>query len=251
MNSFIKIPFLKRLIPSIIKKYAFYFSDYEREINHEGILFNLDIRHLIDRTFYINREYEEQSFQNLVDVINDQSSEYFLDVGACWGIYSLRLAKKFDKLKIKAIDPIKKNINRINESINKNKLSNIEVFHTAVGDNNGTILLGSNSDWSPNYKINEEDTEVTEQSLIKPLDDLFNLKDHKIVMKIDVEGFEFEMLSGAKEILKNNQSYLQIEIRYENYDKIEKLLNEIGYYNYKGTKPYKPNTYADCNFQNY
>ena len=180
MNSFIKIPFLKRLIPSIIKKYAFYFSYYEREISHEGILFNLDIRHLIDRTFYINREYEEQSFQNLVDVINDQSSEYFLDVGACWGIYSLRLAKKFDKLKIKAIDPIKKNINRINESINKNKFSNIEVFHTAVGDNNGTILLGSNSDWSPNYKINEEDTEVTEQSLIKPLDDLFNLKDHKI-----------------------------------------------------------------------
>ena len=32
---------------------------------------------------------------------------------------------------------------------------------------------------------------------------------------------------------------------------IEKLLNEIGYYNYKGTKPHKPNTYADCNFQNY
>ena len=106
MNSFIKIPLLKRLIPSIIKKYAFYFSDYEREISHEGILFNLDIRHLIDRTFYINREYEEQSFQNLVDVINDQSSEYFLDVGACWGIYSLRLEKKFDKLKIKEIDTI-------------------------------------------------------------------------------------------------------------------------------------------------
>ena len=59
------------------------------------------------------------------------------------------------------------------------------------------------------------------------------------------------MLSGAKEILKNNQSYLQIEIRYENYDKIEKLLNEIGYYNHKGIKPQKPNSYADCNFQNY
>ena len=70
-------------------------------------------------------------------------------------------------------------------------------------------------------------------------------------MKIDVEGFEFEMLSGAKEILKNNQCYLQIEIRYENYDKIEKLLNEIGYYNHKGTKPHEPNTYLDCNFQNY
>lgn len=238
-------------MPSIIKKYAFYFTDYKREISHEGILFNLDIRHLIDRTFYINRKYEEQNFKNLVDVISDQKPEYFLDVGACWGIYSLRLAKKFDELKIKAIDPIKKNINRINESINKNKFSNIEVFHTAVGDTNGKILLGSNSDWSPNYKINEEDMVVKEESLIKPLDDIFNFKDRKIVMKIDVEGFEFEMLSGSKKILTNNKSYLQIEIRYENYDKIEKLLNELGYYNYKGTKPYKPDTYVDCSFQNY
>ena len=30
-----------------------------------------------------------------------------------------------------------------------------------------------------------------------------------------------------------------------------KLLNEIGYYNHKGIKPQKPNSYADCNFQNY
>ena len=251
MNLLSKIPFMKRLIPSIVKRYAFYFSDYEREINHEGIIFDLDIRHLIDRTFYINRKYEEENFQDLVDIIKNENSDYFFDVGACWGIYSLRLAKKFNNLNIKAIEPIKRNVQRINNSINKNNFTNIQVFHTAAGDQNGAIELGSNSEWSPNYKINETNVEVTEQSSIKILDDLFDLDNQKIVMKIDVEGFEFEMLSGAKETLKNNQSYLQIEIRYENYDKIEKLLNEIGYYNYNGTKPHKPNTYTDCNFQNY
>ena len=251
MNFFLQIPFLKRLIPSIIKRYAFHFSDYEREINYEGIIFNLDIRHLIDRTFYINREYEEKNFQDLVNVITNQSPGYFFDVGACWGIYSLRLAKKFNNLKIKAIEPIKRNVQRINNSIDKNNFANIQVFHTAVGDQNGAVELGSNSEWSPNYKINETNVEVTEQSSIKILDDLFDLDNQKIVMKIDVEGFEFEALSGAKKILTNNKCYLQIEIRYENYDQVEKLLNEFGYNNSTGIKPLIVNDYEDCIFKNY
>ena len=251
MNIFSKIPFIKRLIPSIIKRFAFSFSNYEREINHEGIVFNLDIRHLIDRTFYINREYEEKNFQNLVTVITSQSPGYFFDVGACWGIYSLRLAKKFNNLKIKAIEPIKRNVQRINNSIDKNNFTNIQVFHTAVGDQNGAIELGSNSEWSPNYKINETNVEVTEQSSIKILDDLFDLDNQKIVMKIDVEGFEFEALKGAKKILTNNKCYLQIEIRYENYDQVEKLLNDFGYNNSTGVKPLIANDYEDCIFKNY
>tara|TARA_B100001029_G_scaffold179146_1_gene187684 strand:+ start:1559 stop:2287 length:729 start_codon:yes stop_codon:yes gene_type:complete len=242
---------MKRLIPSIIKRYAFYFSDYEREITYEGIVFNLDIRHLIDRTFYINKEYEEENFQNLVQVITDESPGYFIDIGACWGIYSLRLAKKFNDLKIKSVEPIKKNVNRIRDSIHKNSLTNIEVYHTAVGDKNGTILLGSNNDWSPNYKINEENIEITEQSQIQTLDGLFNLADQTIVMKIDVEGFEFEALKGAKKILKENKCYLQIEIRYENYDKVEKILNELSYTNESGMRPQLKDHYADCIFKNY
>ncbi len=251
MNFFLQIPFMKRLIPSIIKRYAFYFSDYEREVHYEGIVFNLDIRHLIDRIFYLNGEYEEKSFKNLVDVINDQSPGYFIDVGACWGIYSLRLAKKFNNLKIIAIDPIKKNVHRIHDSINKNNFTNIEVYHTAVGDKEGEILLGSNNDWSPNYKINEENVAITEQSKIQTLDSLFNLTNQTIVMKIDVEGFELEAINGATKILKQNKCYLQIEIRYENYDKVEKLLQELAYVNESGVRPQLKDHYADCVFKNY
>ena len=50
------------------------------------------------KTFYINRKYEEENFQDLVDIIKNENSDYFFDVGACWGIYSLRLAKKFNNL---------------------------------------------------------------------------------------------------------------------------------------------------------
>ncbi|MDC0032890.1 FkbM family methyltransferase [Pelagibacteraceae bacterium] len=251
MNIFSKIPFFKRLIPSVLKRYAFAFSDYQREINHEDIIFNLDIRYLIDRSFYINREYEEKYFWDLVNEITKENSGYFFDIGACWGIYSLRLAKKFNNLKVKAIEPIRKNVLRINNSIDKNNFTNIQVFHSAIGDQNGSIELGTNSDWSPNYEINKKNVEVVEKSSIKTLDNLFDLDNQKIVMKIDVEGFEFEALCGAKNILTKNKCYLQVEIRYENYNRVKKLLHEFGYENSNDIKPLIVNDYADCIFKNY
>ena len=251
MKFLTRIPILKRLIPSIIKRYAFYFSDFKREIVFEKVIFDLDIRHLIDRQFYIFREYEEKNFKKLIKVISDENAQYFIDVGSCWGIYSLRLAKRFDKLKIKAFEPIISNVKRLKNSINKNKISNIEIFHTALGDTTGTIQLGSNNDWSPNYKINEENIAIIENSTVKILDELLNLDGETIVMKIDVEGFEYEVLNGAKHTLLNNNCFLQIEIRYENFKKIDKFLKELGYRNEDNLRPLKENDYADCFFRNF
>ena len=56
------MPILKRLIPSLIKKYVFFFNRYEKEIYVNNVLFNLDLRHLIDRRFYLNRAYEDELF---------------------------------------------------------------------------------------------------------------------------------------------------------------------------------------------
>ena len=58
----IKIPILKRLIPSFFKKYIFFFKKYKKEILVNGIYFDLDLRHLIDRRFYFNSAYEDELF---------------------------------------------------------------------------------------------------------------------------------------------------------------------------------------------
>ena len=52
IDKFLKVPFLKRLIPSIYKKYIYLTKLHFKEITVDGIIFDLDLRHFIDRRFF-------------------------------------------------------------------------------------------------------------------------------------------------------------------------------------------------------
>ena len=52
IDKFLKVPFLKRLIPSIYKKYIYLTKLHFKEIIVDGIIFDLDLRHFIDRRFF-------------------------------------------------------------------------------------------------------------------------------------------------------------------------------------------------------
>ena len=225
----IKFPILKRLIPSFYKKYLFFKKDYFKELIIEDVTYNLDLRHLIDRRFYFHKEYEEELFKPIVNIIKENNIDHFLDVGSCWGIYSLRLCKVFKNLNILTFDPIKKNIQRLKKSIFKNKINNIKVFHTALGSKKGNIELGATEDYSPNYKIDENNSVISEYSSIDTLDNLLPVQNKKLVIKIDTEGFEYEVLKGADNLLKNNKYYCQIEIIPSNKSDIFLYLRERNY----------------------
>ena len=223
----IKIPILKRLIPSFFKKYIFFFKKYKKEILVNGIYFDLDLRHLIDRRFYFNSAYEDELFIPLSKIIDNHKADFFFDVGSCWGLYSLRLSNISKKIKILAFDPIKKNINRLNFSVNKNCIKNINVFHTAIGNTCGTVELGATEEYSPNYEINEMNAVIKETSEIDLLDNLFDFNSKFLVFKIDTEGSEYEVLKGAKKILSNNKCFLQIEIKKNNFVNTIDLLSTL------------------------
>ena len=119
LNNLMKLPVIKRIIPSILKLHMKLTGSYKKETIVEGILLNLDLRHLIDRRVFLHKGYEDELYFKLVDVIKNNHVDFFLDIGSCWGIYSLRLAKRFKNLKILAFDPIKLNIERLRQSIKK------------------------------------------------------------------------------------------------------------------------------------
>lgn len=225
----LKLPILKRLIPSLIKKYVFFFNRYEKEIYVNNVLFNLDLRHLIDRRFYLNRAYEDELFIPLSKIIKEHEADIFFDVGSCWGIYSLRLSNIYKKLTILSFDPIEKNIDRLKSSIAKNNILNIKTFHTAIGSKQGYVELGATEKYSPNYEINESNAVIKEKSKINFLDNMFEFKNKYLVFKIDTEGFEYEILNGAKKLLRNNNCFLQIEIKYKNYDDMLNLLKSLNF----------------------
>ena len=228
-NYFIKFPILKRLIPSLYKRYIFFSKDYFKKILVDNILYDLDLRHLIDRRFFFNRGYEDELFEPLSDIIKKYDADFFFDVGSCWGIYSLRLSKIHNKLDILAFDPIKKNIDRLQSSILKNKISNIKVNHTAVGNIKGSVELGATENYSPNYEINEPNATIKEISKIDYLDNLYDFRNKFIVFKIDTESYEYEVINGAKNLLKNNKCFCQIEIKNTNMEKVSLFLENLNF----------------------
>tara|TARA_E500000178_G_C16874827_1_gene686164 strand:+ start:261 stop:1025 length:765 start_codon:yes stop_codon:yes gene_type:complete len=225
---FVKLPVFKRLIPSIYKKYIFFTKKYFKEIVVDGIIYDLDLRHFIDRRFFFHKVYEEELFSPMLKIINTNNIDYFFDIGSCWGVYSLRLSK-IKKLNILAFEPISKNVTRLKNSINKNNLNNIKVFHTAIGSTKGEITLGATENFSPNYKINEKEFVIVEKSKINTIDNLFSITNKQIIIKIDTEGFELSVLRGADSLLRNNKCYCQIEIISNHKKEIFEFLKERNY----------------------
>ena len=132
-SSLIKIPILKRLIPSLYKRYVLFFNQYIKEVQINDVYYSLDLRHLIDRRFFFHNGYEDELFNPLNDIINKNKIDFFLDIGSCWGVYSLRFAGIHKNLKILAFDPIKNNIERLKLSIKKNNFKNIEIKSLGFG----------------------------------------------------------------------------------------------------------------------
>ena len=229
LSYLLKFPILKRIIPSFYKKYIFFFKKYKKTVIINNVSYDLDLRHLIDRRFFFHNGYEDELFNSLINIINNNKINFFLDIGSCWGVYSLRLAGNFNDLKILAFDPIQNNIDRLKLSIKKNNFKNIECFHTAIGSRKSKVTLGATEKYSPNYEINEINSVINEVSDLDYLDNLLDLNGKSLIFKIDTEGYELEVLRGAINLLKNNKCFCQIEVKENNKDKVFSFLKDIDY----------------------
>ena len=234
-KNLIKLPVLKRLIPSIYKKYILITGDHIKRKKIDGIIYLLDTRHLIDRNFYLRENYEDSLFNSARKLIIYNKIEFFLDIGSCWGIYSLRLSK-IKKLKILSFDPIPKNIKRLSEMLKINNIKNIKLFNTALGSRRDKIKLYGDAEFTPNYSIYEKKKKTMSISKIDKLDNIVKIYKKKLYFKVDIEGHEYPFIIGAKKILSNNNIILQIELFENNKKKVFQYLKKNNFrliYSYK------------------
>ena len=65
----------------------------------------LDFLDPIDRKIIINKKYEENEISTLRRLTKDFSANYFFDIGANNGYYSLKFAEFYDSIKVIAFEP--------------------------------------------------------------------------------------------------------------------------------------------------
>lgn len=220
----IKLPIFKRLIPSLFKKYIFFTKNHWKLKKIEGVKYLLDTRYLIDRNFYLRENYEDELFFLTQKIIIKNKIDFFLDLGACWGIYSLRLSK-IKKLKIMAFDPIDKNLNRLKEMIRINNIKNIKFFLSALGNIKGKVKFYGLEKFTPNYSIYDKKNKNTYIADINKLDNLVKIKNKTLYLKVDVESHEYYLFLGAKQLLQNNKITIQCEV-IKNKRKVFKLFKK-------------------------
>ncbi|MEM4213735.1 MAG: FkbM family methyltransferase [Candidatus Methanomethylicaceae archaeon] len=149
------------------------------------------------------------------------------DVGAHYGFFTLKVAKKVKK--VIAIEPDPYNFCFLLKNIGYNNLSNVECFNCALGDENRDVYLKRRYGYG-RTQIVENKTSVRVK--MKTLDAF--VKEVGLppsMLKVDVEGFEMKVLEGGRSTLDLfNPKILFAAYHYpEEWKVIVKYLQGLGY----------------------
>ena len=224
------IPILKRLFPSIIRRYLILIGKYQIKIKINNFIFEIDIRESIERKTYFIREYEKKRIDKLHLFSKKINSEILIDIGAHIGFYSILSSDRFEQ--IYSFEPNGRNFIVLKKNIEDNKLKNIRMMNFGLGENEEVLIGNSNTKGklfqTSGFTINK-DNKKGKRVLIKKGDDVLQFKNKSLTIKIDVEGFEFFVLKGLKSNLINNWCVLQIEIWEKNNVDVHNFLKSLNY----------------------
>ena len=231
----IQVPIFKRLIPSIVKRYFKLIGKNNFIINYENINIIINLNEPMDQLIYFQNNYEKKQINFLLKKIKTIKPNFFIDVGANSGIYSLFVGKNFPTIKVFAFEPNKKTFKILAKNISINNLKNkIKIFNIGLSHKIGELkmkaLIKNNYIQKGGFAVADKDEDLhflhRETAKFITGDSKLNIKNKKIFLKIDVEGHEFYALEGFQKLLKNNSIFLQIEIFDKNFKKINSLLKK-------------------------
>ena len=138
-----------------------------------------------------------------------KEGDIVVDIGANIGYYTLLEAKVVgDRDKVYAIEPAPENVELLKRNIELNKYLNVEVCQLAVGDKNGLAPmylsrkrnLGTLREVSGTEKERFVKKKVDVE--VMTLDDFSKSRPYPQIIRMDVEGYEYQIIRGMKRILK-------------------------------------------------
>lgn len=195
----------------------------------------LPSNHFTTRTLLRDRTWEP----DVESIMWDKKPAVFVDVGAQFGYYTV-MASTWGATVI-AIEPRQSCVSVIEENISRLGLDSIHIVQEMVL---GPDMYGVIDD-TGNFQYGDDQT--------KTLDDIVSeTRLFPDLVKIDVEGCEYDVLSGAIGILMVARPDLVIEVH---PNKIEKLGNTVGgmftllsnyCYQYKALNPLFPMQHIFC-----
>ncbi len=209
--------------------------------------FSLKIKSLIKQVFYTDSELTKD-IEYILKKLNFKKP-IFCDVGAYRGKWISNYLRKFPNLIAYLIEPHEKSYLYLKEKFKNNE--NIKLFK--IGLSNSTEIkkvninaksytnsfLEFDKDASKSWKYEKFENLYKEEVKIEKLTNF--VKENNIskinVLKLDVQGYEYKVLKGAENLLKDNLiDIILLEVitipTYKNQSKINQIFNIFDSYKY-------------------
>jgi FkbM family methyltransferase len=178
-----------------------------------GAQFTVDLDDVIGYEIAIRR-FEWRELKLMIDACRRLKPAVFLDVGANIGLYSCVLGRHKLVRSVLAFEPDRENFARLQANIALNALADvIDARQAAVADASGVVRLVPSGTANRGMSRIEPGADGGYEVASVALDAVVPLRDAMIALKVDVEGYEAQVLAGAAELLSHNGGFAQIEAR--------------------------------------
>jgi FkbM family methyltransferase len=175
------------------------------------------------------RSFERDRLENFMQLAARCRPAVFIDVGANCGVYSCVLLKNRLVTGAVMIEPDRRNRELLLTNLMLNSLEQVAtVLPYAAGARKERLtLVPGPQDNTGNSRL-VDTAEAGELVDVVPIDAIASPRGEVIAVKIDVEGFEIEVLHGAERLLRNNTGIVQIE-SYDHADDVLDLMTGFGF----------------------
>lgn len=204
----------------------------------KGARFVVNTTDFIDRELALKGVWEGEQLEDFAAVCRSHPVDYFLDIGANAGVYSVLFAMHYLGGDIVAFEPDPGNHARLMANLEANDLvGTVRVMQVAVGSAAGEMTLmeagahNRGESWIVHPDQPPEEAPGVATHVVKQIrfDDEFRMSGKIILVKMDVEGSEFHALAGMERTLRDNQCYLQVELYSDRIDELKALFDRLGY----------------------
>ncbi len=147
-----------------------------------------------------------------------------LDIGAHIGAITLPLARLVgSRGRVYAFEPQKRIFRELVYNLELNRVENVIPLRFAVGSESAVIEMDPDQLYDGQVRVGVGGDKAELRTV-----DSFSFSDVSII-KIDVEGYESEVLRGARKTIETFHPVIVIEILPGNYLAVQKTLHELGY----------------------
>jgi protein O-GlcNAc transferase len=214
-------------------KTTFYYDN--TEIIFEG-LFESDH---IYKQLSIKNNFYELKLLNKIKSLNLTGT--YVDVGANIGNHTVFFSKFCPSDKVISIELSQNIFKTLKRNVtDNNNLLNVSLINVGVGEKYKTVTISDMDVTNVGLtKITSDGGDV----IVDTLDNILQNETNISVIKIDVEGYEKNVLIGAKEIIKKHSPIIIAELKDDKeFNEFKEIADEIGYetdkVNYASTPTY-------------